>query len=77
MCVARRSFRDRHTVDWGLTRKLLEHLGGTSKSVTGLADGDVENELLDAQLPHGVGGLVLGGLGGRLCTNVSISKELF
>lgn len=51
------------TVDWGLTRQLLEHLGGTGQSVTRLADGDVENELLNAELAHGVGGLVLAALG--------------
>lgn len=51
------------TVDGGLTAQLLEHLGGTSKSVTRLADGDVEDELLDAQLAHGVGGLVRVALG--------------
>jgi len=45
-------------VDGGLTAQLLEHLGGTSKSITRLANGDVENELLDAQLAHGVLGLV-------------------
>lgn len=50
------------TVDRGLTRQLLEHLGGTSKSVTRLADGDVQDELLDAQLTHGVGSLVGGAL---------------
>jgi hypothetical protein len=47
-------------VDGGLTRQLLEHLGGTSEPVTRLADGDVEDELLDAELPHGVGGLGVG-----------------
>jgi len=52
-------FKDfRLTVDGGLTRKLLEHLGGTSKSVTRLADRDVQDELLDAELPHGVLGLL-------------------
>ena len=44
----------RRTVDGCLTAQLLEHLCGTSKSVTRLADGDVEDELLDFQLPHGV-----------------------
>lgn len=48
----------RRTVYGCLTGKLFEHLGGTSESVTRLADGDVENQLLDLQLPHGVGGLV-------------------
>ena len=47
-------------VDGSLTRKLLEHLGGTSEPVTRLADRDVEDELLDAELPHGVGGLGVG-----------------
>lgn len=46
------------TVDGGLTRKLLEHLGGTSKSVTRLANRDVQDELLDAELPHRVLGLL-------------------
>jgi len=52
-----------------LTRQLLEHLGGTSKSVTRFADGDVQDELLNAQLTHGVAGLVVGlaaGVGVRL-----------
>lgn len=47
-------------VDGRLTAQLLEHLGGTSKSVTRLAHGDVEDELLDAELPHGVGGFGVG-----------------
>lgn len=42
------------TVDRSLTRKLLEHLGGTGEPVTRLADGDVEDQLLDLELPHGV-----------------------
>lgn len=46
------------TVDRSLTRQLLEHLGGTGQSVTRLADGDVQDELLDAELPHGVLGLL-------------------
>lgn len=48
----------KRTVDRSLTRKLLKHLGGTGQSVTRLADGDVEDELLDAELPHGVLGLL-------------------
>lgn len=56
-----RGSRAYRTVDWGLTRQLLEHLGGTGQSVTRLSDGDVEDDLLDLQLPHGVGGL-LGGV---------------
>lgn len=49
----------RRTVDGGLTAQLLEHFGGTGQSVTRLADGDVEDEFLDAKLPHGVARLVL------------------
>jgi hypothetical protein len=45
------------TVNRGLTRKLLEHLCGTSKSVTRLSNGDVEDELLDTKILHGVLGL--------------------
>lgn len=45
-------------VDGCLTGKLLEHLGGTSKSVTRLSNRDVQDELLDAELAHGVGRLV-------------------
>jgi len=44
-------------VNWSLTGQLLEHLGGTGKSVTRFTDTDVENELLDAEFPHNVGGL--------------------
>ena len=40
-----------------LAAQLLKHLGGTSESITRLANGDVEDELLDAQLAHGVVGL--------------------
>ncbi len=50
--------RGKRTVHGGLTGQLLEHLGGTSKSVTRLADRDVQDELLDAELPHGVLGLL-------------------
>jgi hypothetical protein len=46
------------TVDGSLTAQLLEHLGSTGKSVTRLADGNVQDELLDAELPHGVLGLL-------------------
>lgn len=62
-------------VDWSLTAQLLEHLGGTRKSVTRLADGDVEDELLDAQLTHGVGALVLGALGLVLCWCLYIEEK--
>jgi len=44
-------------VDRSLTAELFEHLGCTSETITRLADGDVQDELLDAELPHGVGGL--------------------
>jgi hypothetical protein len=47
-------------VDGRLTAQLLEHLGGTGETITRLADRDVEDELLDAELPHGVGGLGVG-----------------
>ncbi|GAO47189.1 hypothetical protein G7K_1399-t1 [Saitoella complicata NRRL Y-17804] len=49
-------------VDGGLTGKLLEDLGGTGETITRLTDTDVEDELGDAELAHGVGGLGLGGL---------------
>ena len=55
--------RSTHTVDWRLTAQLLQHLGRSCQSVTRLADGDVEDELLDAELLHGVVGLV-GAAGG-------------
>jgi len=59
-----------------LTRQLLEHLCGTGKSVTRFADGDVEDELLDAQFPHGVGGLVLGfGLSLTISLMLLMSRE--
>ena len=51
--------RESRTVDGGLTGQLLEHLCGTGQSVTRLADGDVQDELVDAQLTHGVGALVI------------------
>jgi len=47
-------------VDGSLTRKLLEHFGGTGEPVSGLSDTDVEDELLDPELPHGVGGFGFG-----------------
>ena len=47
------------TVNRGLTAQLLEHLSSTSESITRFADRNVEYELLDAQLAHGVGALVL------------------
>lgn len=53
----------RRTVDGSLTRKLLEHLGGTGESVTRFTNGDVQNEFLNLELPHGVAGL----FGGHCC----------
>lgn len=50
--------RCKRTVDRSLTAQLLQHLGGTGQSITRLADGNVQDELLDAELPHGVLGLV-------------------
>ena len=54
------------TVDWCLTAQLLEHLGGSCQPISRLADGDVEDQLLDLQLAHGVGALAIaaGRLGG-------------
>ena len=48
------------TVDRSLTTQLFQHLGGTSESITRLSDGDVEDELLDTEFPHGVSALVSG-----------------
>ena len=48
------------TVDWGLTRKLLKNLGGTSQAITRLSNGNVESELGDAQLLHRVLSLCVG-----------------
>jgi len=44
-------------VDWSLTGKLFEHFGCTGESVTRFADTDVQDELVDSQLPHGIVGL--------------------
>jgi len=53
-------------VDGGLSRQLLEHLGGTSEPVTALTDANVQAELLNAEGAHDVLAPVLGGLlGGR------------
>ena len=41
-------------LDWRLTGQLLQHLGGTGQSVTGLSDTDVQDQLLDTQLTHRV-----------------------
>lgn len=52
----------RHTVNGCLTAQLLKHFGSTSQSVTGFADGDVEDEFLNAELAHGVCALVFAGV---------------
>ena len=54
--------------DGCLTGQLLEHLGGSCQSVTGLAHANVDAELANAQLSHDILGLVLGiaGLLGNL-----------
>jgi hypothetical protein len=44
-----------------LASQLFQHLGGTSQSVTRLAHTDVEAELANTQLPHGVLGLLAPG----------------
>jgi len=44
-------------VDGGLTAQLLKHFGSTRQSITRLADRDVEDNFLDAELSHGVGAL--------------------
>jgi hypothetical protein len=48
------------TVDRSLTAQLFQNLSSTGKSVTRLSDGDVEDDLLDAQLLHGVRALICG-----------------
>lgn len=47
------------TVDWGLTTELFEYFGGTSESVTRFTNRNVQNQLVDAELPHGVDALVV------------------
>lgn len=39
---------------------MLQHLGRTSKSVTRFSNGNVEDDLLDAKLLHGIGALSFG-----------------
>jgi hypothetical protein len=41
-------------VDGSLTSELFKHLGGTSKSITGFTNANVENKLLETELAHGV-----------------------
>jgi hypothetical protein len=43
-------------VDGSLTSELFKHLGGTSESVTRFTNANVENQLLEAERTHGVGG---------------------
>lgn len=47
-------------VDGSLTGQLLKHLGRTGQTITRLANGDIEDELLDAELPHGIGSFAFG-----------------
>lgn len=49
--------------DRGLASKLFQDLGSSSKSITRLTDTDVQAELVDDHIPHGVGILVLLGFG--------------
>jgi len=46
-------------VDRSLTRQLFQHLCSTGETIARLADRDVQDELVDAQLPHGVRALVV------------------
>merc|ERR1719471_2091667 len=47
---------------WGLSSQRLQHLSGPGEPITRLADADVEAELPDPQVPHGVLGLILSSL---------------
>ena len=47
------------TVDRCLTAQLLEHLCCSCKSVSRLADRDIQDEFLDAKFTHRVAALVL------------------
>lgn len=40
--------------DWGLPRELLQHLGSSGQSVSALSHADVQAELANADLSHGV-----------------------
>lgn len=51
------------TIDWCLPAQLFEHFGCAGESVSRFADGDVEDEFLDAQFAHGVCGFLGGALG--------------
>ena len=50
------------TVNRCLTAQLFQHFGCTRESVASFADGDVEDQFLDAQFPHRVLALVFFGL---------------
>jgi hypothetical protein len=65
----------RHTVNGCLTRQLLEHLCGTGEPVTRFTNGDVEDELCNLELPHGVL-LLLGGVGLILLYQPGVSPML-
>merc|ERR1719462_750532 len=47
---------------WGLSSQRLQHLSGPGEPITRLADADVEAELPDPQVPHGVLRLILSSL---------------
>lgn len=51
--------------DGGLTGQLFQDLGSSGEPVTGFTNGDVDDELLDSELLHGVNGGGLVGLRGR------------
>ncbi len=53
----------RHTVYRCLSTQLFQHLRRTGESVPSFANGNVQDEFLDAELPHGVRGLIFPGLG--------------
>ncbi len=55
--------RPRHTVHGCLSAQLFQHFGGFGESVARFADGDVHDQLLDAELPHGIRALVFPRLG--------------
>jgi len=60
--------------DGRLTGELLQHLGGSGEPVSRLSDSDVDDQLLDVKVLHGVGG---GGLLSliRSKTNLSVSAR--
>ena len=49
--------------DRGLSGKLLEHFGGTGETIATLSNADVQTQLADLQVPHGVLQLCLGNHG--------------